>query len=454
MTLGDVKVIMVFGLLKQNLRHCLKLELQSGRTAHYLRGANKLVECEESVGTTGGTRERGGDAFDDRGAAAGLQMTQIPHIHLVTIRCVPPRMCAPSSTRSVSGVCSRSRHTISPSHYYLKTRDIQRSSSEATCGGSTAGPGAGGLRLRLVCMYRTEARVLSSLVSHQILVYGDSAPPFHCTHQAHTPPMHALPARRRNPAQPPSRRYIADEDESAPIVHRAVWRSRIQYSLPHCSSGAAAGLWPPRAQRHSAFLSDEKVAFLLPRPALDTDAHRSRAIPALAALWMQSMACESLDGDEDESMVTVLPVVSFVVGGLLMRSSSMPTPYLDLNSSHLHGECAPTANIPPTHPLSGHPTRHHPCRRRSCCVPHCVKWIWLALHRADPGRLFATAHALHSHVVGTIAHYPLSPSPCSEGDDPRGEAAGRNVPAVKVPDWLEQCIERKAPKGYEQVVRV
>jgi hypothetical protein len=34
---------MVFGLLKQNLRHCLKLESQSGRTAHYLRGANKLV---------------------------------------------------------------------------------------------------------------------------------------------------------------------------------------------------------------------------------------------------------------------------------------------------------------------------------------------------------------------------------------------------------------------------
>jgi hypothetical protein len=41
--LGDVKVIMVFGLLKQNLRHCLKLESQSGRTTHYLRGANKLV---------------------------------------------------------------------------------------------------------------------------------------------------------------------------------------------------------------------------------------------------------------------------------------------------------------------------------------------------------------------------------------------------------------------------
>ncbi|KAJ7870859.1 hypothetical protein B0H13DRAFT_2555868 [Mycena leptocephala] len=75
----------------------------------------------------------------------------------------------------------------------------------------------------------------------------------------HAKPMHhrrtTVPARPTHAAQPPLRK---EDDNTAPIVHRVVWRHRIQYPSLRSPSGMAAGASSARSHVLSADSEDQE----------------------------------------------------------------------------------------------------------------------------------------------------------------------------------------------------
>ncbi|KAJ7833202.1 hypothetical protein B0H13DRAFT_2428640 [Mycena leptocephala] len=172
-----------------------------------------LQRFEESVGVTKGMQQREWNIIS-------------------TIRCIPPRAHTPSSTRSDFALDSRTLalalEVYGNTVAYLKLPDIQETSSEASSRGSVTEMEGCMPILRACIGWKHGMHINPWTVGATTAL----ARPFHRTRQAHTPPMHALRARRRNAAEPPSRReYDEAEKDNKSIIYRVVWRRRVRY---HC----------------------------------------------------------------------------------------------------------------------------------------------------------------------------------------------------------------------------
>ncbi|KAJ7891119.1 hypothetical protein B0H13DRAFT_2530158 [Mycena leptocephala] len=181
---------------------------------------------------------------------------------------------------------------------YLKPPDIQRPRRRRARGvAQVPRP----LRARLLCMYRTEAGALLSLVSQQRAMHADPsscARFFHRTRQARRT---VVPARPTHAAYPPPRGEDDDNNES--IVHRVVWRKRVRY---RCRAGDPA-LQEPRARGRMfcACVSQRRAggsfAFESFRIQMDlASIHGERSRPTYpwgAILWCPHLGLSAREGE-------------------------------------------------------------------------------------------------------------------------------------------------------------
>ncbi|KAJ7923230.1 hypothetical protein B0H13DRAFT_2404486 [Mycena leptocephala] len=181
-----------------------------------------LQRFEESVGVTKGMQQREWT----RGTSV---VRRLSRDIISTIRCIPPRAHTPSSTRSDFALDSRTLalalEVYGNTVAYLKLPDIQETSSEASSRGSVTEMEGCMPILRACIGWKHGMHINPWTVGATTAL----ARPFHRTRQAHTPPMHALRARRRNAAEPPSRReYDEAEKDNKSIIYRVVWRRRVR----------------------------------------------------------------------------------------------------------------------------------------------------------------------------------------------------------------------------------